>query len=121
MPTVSQHTIVDAVNDLLRRVNMNLSEPYESLVNEVVQLRQRLARAEEGYAAMTTRVDVVQKEKKELIEGFVCSICLEKDVNRVLIPCGHIFCNTCIEQLPRKKCPVCRQDFTISSAFHKPI
>ncbi|KAH9117615.1 hypothetical protein LEN26_012555 [Aphanomyces euteiches] len=121
MPTVSQHTIVDAVNDLLRRVNMNLSEPYESLVNEVVQLRQRLARAEEGYAAMTARVDVVQKEKKELIEGFVCSICLEKDVNRVLIPCGHIFCNTCIEQLPRKKCPVCRQDFTIYSAFHKPI
>jgi hypothetical protein len=37
----------------------------------------------------------------------LCSICFlnERDV---AINCGHLFCPSCLEQLPEKNCPICR-------------
>jgi hypothetical protein len=48
-----------------------------------------------------------------------CIICKGNEVNTVLIPCGHLFCSTCIqtyintENAQRRKplCPICRQEF----------
>ena len=37
-----------------------------------------------------------------------CSICLEQEKNRVLIPCGHCFCGLCLSQI--SSCPVCRSE-----------
>lgn len=38
-----------------------------------------------------------------------CVICMDARPSVVLIPCGHLFCNPCIEGLGR--CPACRSLF----------
>jgi hypothetical protein len=54
----------------------------------------------------------------------ICTICLVNDRNRVLVPCGHIFCDDCITEVRRMqqqqqpRCPICRTGFTtVVAAF----
>uniref|UniRef100_A0AAV2MBR0 RING-type domain-containing protein n=1 Tax=Knipowitschia caucasica TaxID=637954 RepID=A0AAV2MBR0_KNICA len=48
-------------------------------------------------------------------EQFECIICTEFFRNPVTLPCGHNFCQVCIEQHWRdkkvRKCPLCNQEF----------
>ncbi|EQC38856.1 hypothetical protein SDRG_03814 [Saprolegnia diclina VS20] len=117
---VSETQVLDAVNELLGRVNMSLSAPYEALLQETLRLKQRLAHAEESYRAASERIEEALAEKKDVLEAMTCSVCFENDVNRVLVPCGHVFCSACVGRFPRNKCPTCRQDISTHCAFHKP-
>jgi hypothetical protein len=43
--------------------------------------------------------------------GEECSVCLSERPDTALVPCGHLFCGTCVTALRRKAgtgCPVCR-------------
>ncbi|VDP23952.1 unnamed protein product [Echinostoma caproni] len=44
-----------------------------------------------------------------------CSICLQRYVHPVELPCGHIFCFLCIKgcALHRRRCPMCRGRFSM--------
>ncbi|ETW06282.1 hypothetical protein, variant [Aphanomyces invadans] len=119
-PAILDHHVIDAVNGLLARLNLRLSAPYESLVADVMQLQQRVAAAEQSNAAMADRLNDALQVNNDLVDSFVCSICLEHHVDRVLVPCGHIFCHHCTHRIAPRKCPVCRHVFTLASAFHKP-
>lgn len=52
----------------------------------------------------------------------VCSICFERVVRKVLVPCGHFgYCNECIAQLKgnyNSKCPLCKKKFTDSITLY---
>lgn len=37
----------------------------------------------------------------------ICTICLDRPVHKVMIPCGHTFCDTCSEEI--QHCGLCRQ------------
>ncbi|KAK3283237.1 hypothetical protein CYMTET_9058 [Cymbomonas tetramitiformis] len=37
-----------------------------------------------------------------------CPICLDRERNTVLIPCGHLTCTLCSHQITQ--CPICRKD-----------
>ena len=42
-------------------------------------------------------------------DGTICPICYENKKSSICLPCRHLFCPTCLEQLVDKtKCPVCR-------------
>ena len=42
-----------------------------------------------------------------------CVVCMDGEINVVLVPCGHmILCETCANQLTNKKCPTCRQNIS---------
>jgi sacsin len=118
--SVPEVHVVAAVNDLLSRLNLNLSAPYEALIQETVALKQRLRDAEEGCRGAAERIADALRQKREVLEAMICSICLEHDVNRVLIPCGHVYCQACVAQFRDHKCPMCRHPFTSSCTFHKP-
>ncbi|KAL9657307.1 hypothetical protein ABK040_011527 [Willaertia magna] len=38
-----------------------------------------------------------------------CPICLDKRKDCVIVPCGHTFCNHCIDSNKLKACPLCRE------------
>lgn len=40
-----------------------------------------------------------------------CAICFEKvgKFNRVVTPCGHLFCFTCMDNMKSSHCPMCRK------------
>jgi E3 ubiquitin-protein ligase MUL1 len=41
-----------------------------------------------------------------------CVVCLTNPRETVLLDCGHVcLCNDCVELIPNKKCPICRQTF----------
>ena len=55
---------------------------------------------------MTTAKNTL-REKKELD---ACTICLDKPVDSIMIPCGHMaVCAGCSEDLRDKKCPICNK------------
>ncbi|KAG2522180.1 hypothetical protein JM16_005916 [Phytophthora kernoviae] len=119
-PVVSTVNVLSAVNDLLSRLNVSLDTSVEDLMAENLRLQRRLELAEDGRRAAAQQIDAVLREKKDIQDSLVCAVCLENKVNRVLIPCGHIYCGMCVEQLPRPSCPICRQRISSSSAFHMP-
>ncbi|KAH8823173.1 hypothetical protein DL96DRAFT_265221 [Flagelloscypha sp. PMI_526] len=48
-----------------------------------------------------------------------CDVCLDQfglaEKIPTCIPCGHIFCHECFDQLPRQKCPLCQEQFNPGS------
>ncbi|KAG6574314.1 uncharacterized protein IUM83_07145 [Phytophthora cinnamomi] len=117
---VSSSNVLSAVNDLLSRLNVTLDTSVEDLMAENLRLQRRLEVAEAGRRAAAAQIDAAIRERKEVQDSLVCAVCLENKVNRVLIPCGHIYCASCVEQLPRPSCPICRQNIVSSSVFHVP-
>ncbi len=45
---------------------------------------------------------------EQQLESFKCSICLSNNVDHVLVPCGHTFCEQCANHLQHNKCHYCR-------------
>jgi len=49
--------------------------------------------------------------KPEDVQKKMCPVCFEKEVDMVLIPCGHTYCKGCCSDIDRNryaKCPQCR-------------
>lgn len=42
----------------------------------------------------------------------LCGICLVKEKNMALIPCGHVYCEDCISHTMTAICPYCRREYT---------
>ena len=59
--------------------------------------------------------DVVPVERRM---ANLCTICMDKKVDKVIVPCGHTFCGQCIQQAETttlnrtKKCGICRTQYT---------
>ncbi|POM71146.1 Hypothetical protein PHPALM_12321 [Phytophthora palmivora] len=83
---VSSGNVLSAVNDLLSRLNVTLDTSVEDLMAENLRLQRRLEVAEAGRRAAAAQIDTVIREKKEVQDSLVCAVCLENQVNRVLIP-----------------------------------
>jgi len=48
---------------------------------------------------------------KKIFNKYKCTICYEKEVNMIMIPCGHTFCKDCSEKATRK-CFACKGEVT---------
>ena len=70
-------------------------------------------------ALLTSEVEFLQKQlteqqcksddnpREQNVHRHVCVICLDSEVNSVLIPCGHVSsCMNCVHSL--HSCPICR-------------
>ncbi|EJK54979.1 hypothetical protein THAOC_25346 [Thalassiosira oceanica] len=70
----------------------------------------------ENNSSMTTK-DPARNDIAVCAEGQTCGICLEEPKDPLDLPCGHSFCDGCInewrsrygvEEGMRRKCPICR-------------
>lgn len=52
------------------------------------------------------------EEREELVAQRQCTVCRDEtaDANVALVPCGHVFCGRCVDQL--QSCPTCRSRIT---------
>lgn len=49
----------------------------------------------------------MEEQLRRLQEERTCKVCMDKEVNIVFIPCGHlVVCKECAPSL--RKCPICR-------------
>lgn len=51
--------------------------------------------------------DIVQPNRHNPVIP-ICMICMDREVNRLLLPCGHCFCAACANAIVR--CGICRHD-----------
>ncbi|KAL4232792.1 E3 ubiquitin-protein ligase mib2 [Mactra antiquata] len=62
-------------------------------------------------AAKSSEIDTVRKlqvENEKLKDMQTCKICMEREVNTTLLPCGHLVsCEECAKKL--KECPICKK------------
>eukprot|EP00961_Rhodomonas_salina_P141691 1907972-Rhodomonas_salina.1 len=51
-------------------------------------------------------------ETEPMLSNFTCTICHGYFTSPSQLPCGHVFCGSCIERWLRNNsgCPVCRHD-----------
>ena len=68
-----------------------------------LQTRYREARQEVGkYRSMFSVCKTV-----DLLNRYVCYVCVENTVDVCMVPCGHVLCNKCSGSI-RTSCPFCR-------------
>ncbi|XP_076024301.1 baculoviral IAP repeat-containing protein 2 [Genypterus blacodes] len=76
--------------------------------NDVHLLRDLMAQANEAVSPSQDLSDLPMEEQlRRLQEERTCKVCMDKEVNIVFIPCGHlVVCKECAPSL--RKCPICR-------------
>jgi len=85
--------------DLLKSYSLDDLEKEGALLSQFqVDVRQAKEKVQDAIN--------VKKVEAEVIEQNTCSICFEHPRTVAIIPCGHVFCKTCVHQL--QPCPLCR-------------
>ncbi|CAL8267879.1 unnamed protein product [Merluccius merluccius] len=76
--------------------------------NDVLLLRDLMAQANEAVSPSQDLSELPMEEQlRRLQEERTCKVCMDKEVNIVFIPCGHlVVCKECAPSL--RKCPICR-------------
>uniref|UniRef100_A0A3B3T3Q4 Baculoviral IAP repeat containing 2 n=1 Tax=Paramormyrops kingsleyae TaxID=1676925 RepID=A0A3B3T3Q4_9TELE len=76
--------------------------------NDVYLLRELMAQSNEAASPSQDLSDLPMEEQlRRLQEERTCKVCMDKEVNIVFIPCGHlVVCKECAPSL--RKCPICR-------------
>lgn len=86
--------IVKNENEELKQLTQNLTDRNEELTNEL-------------------KKEIETTNDKELCKcKSKCSICFTEKKRYALVPCGHLFCETCSRKIMTdfKKCPTCKQN-----------
>ena len=94
-------------NDILIYRGTNIS-------GEVLELQKKLENEQKKLEKEQKKLQDEQKKTKQILEERKCKICLVNEQNIVLISCGHLICDSCVQNLDQyqKKCPICRARFT---------
>ncbi|MBN3323193.1 BIRC2 protein, partial [Atractosteus spatula] len=76
--------------------------------NDVYLLRELMAQSNEPSSPSPELAELPMEEQlRRLQEERTCKVCMDKEVNIVFIPCGHlVVCKECAPSL--RKCPICR-------------
>ena len=94
-------------------------DDQRALVEETLRLRAEAEAARADAAAMRGQVNSMAAANQRLQGGFVCQICQDEEIDRILVPCGHMICQGCLGRLRSRSCPFCRQNFATTCPFHK--
>ena len=54
----------------------------------------------------------MEKKIEMLCNKLYCGICNENEKDIALVPCGHVFCASCLDNTFYAECPVCRRAIT---------
>uniref|UniRef100_A0A8C4S8X1 RING-type E3 ubiquitin transferase n=1 Tax=Erpetoichthys calabaricus TaxID=27687 RepID=A0A8C4S8X1_ERPCA len=89
-------TVQDLVTDLLSAQDEKREEENERIAEEMASVHS----SPDSNLPMEEQLRRLQEER-------TCKVCMDKEVNIVFIPCGHlVVCKECAPSL--RKCPICR-------------
>ncbi|KAL1227445.1 E3 ubiquitin-protein ligase BRE1B [Trichinella pseudospiralis] len=107
--------------DLTKQIELleNAQTEANRFRSTIGQLEKKLRRAYRGAENIkeTTVVDLQIREEQifALKQKVLCALCKLNQLNRVLLKCGHLFCDVCIDNLLKqrqRKCPNCMTIFS---------
>ena len=104
----SRADLMNTLNGLLHRLNIPTDMQEGSLMDKLVSLNETNAKLENDYAKRCNRIEG-REQMNKMTAAIKCQICVTEEVSHVMAPCGHTICLTCLQQLPRNKCPFLEQ------------
>jgi len=119
---ITQNKVLDAVQDLLSKVDLTLDKDQAQLMEDNIKLQEELRQVSNDMQRRAEEMSKVQDELVKMKAAFQCQICFQNDVQQILVPCGHLLCTPCKSTVRglRQLCPFCRQGIQNSCAFYKP-
>lgn len=76
------------------------------------KLTEKLAEVEKQQAAAEEAKKKAERQATDDPDAGLCTICIDKPKDAVLMPCGHRVCHECAPQMIRKPCYACRRKVT---------
>ena len=102
--------------DIVRAVRDKAVE-FDAALTKVKETNDQLVeRAERALAAITELVGSVRGAPG--LQAKKCVVCFTRDVDMVLVPCGHTFCSSCARRGLRTRCHTCRADVSSSMRIY---
>jgi sacsin len=121
---VSETEYIEAIKDLLQKVNMPFDLNQEKLMTELLTLRTKLKEAESKITELHTLEEQHKRDLENNSHSATCPICKENEVSVCLVPCGHVLCEECTsswaQRLATVKCPFCRREVVQIVKMFKP-
>lgn len=85
------------------------SEPYPLLVGDVIKIGSTVLVAQLPDSSQLPSSINLEKEPTEPVpEDAACKICFSRELNVACYPCGHMFCEVCVQKC--NNCPICRKN-----------
>lgn len=106
--------IVEDIQDALTRTQAVHDRIVTGLKDSLGSIDTSAVQAATVLERMSTSYRILRSSRT----AFTCPVCIDCQVNRVLIPCGHTFCETCIQRSHTRTCPICRQSFLKASDIY---
>ena len=65
-------------------------------------------RAAASAADLKSELAAARRRLADAAAAFTCSLCLDRPLDTVVVPCGHLFCAACQRTMAVTTCPMCR-------------
>ena len=113
---VSRADLMNTLNGLLHRLNIPTDMQEGSLMDKLVSLNETNAKPEERLRQEVQSGIEGREQMNKMTAAIKCQICHGRGQSRYGT-CGHTICLTCLQQLPRNKCPFCRTNINLKVKF----
>ena len=106
---------IDRLVDILNVMDADAVRYKESLENVIEQFTEdeRLAELKKEYEETVERFralrHVINFVSSDDMNRYMCFTCLDRSIESVLVPCGHVGCSLCTSRFSTT-CPYCRSD-----------
>jgi len=115
---VSTSEIVHAVADMLSVAGIPMGIEQQSLLQKTLALQEQLATSQAALVVEQERADSAVKEADTARTAWSCRVCLNSEIDTMVIPCGHVLCQGCCSAVAR--CPFCRRQVSKALRMYRP-
>lgn len=114
----SSEEVIHAVRSMLNAAGVTFTSESSSLLQQSLDLQQRLSHAEEQLSKFKEESSRVLDEAGQIKTSWQCRICLTREIDSVWTGCGHVLCFECaLNMQDRSACPFCRKKSTLSRVY----
>mgnify|MGYP003654746627 CR=1 FL=1 len=118
-------TKFSAVEKAVMSISTSTQDTYTPKLLEILQECNDSHNIEEIKKKIINSTSKVLKCKKELSitnecgvgNNYICFICLDRGVDTMINPCGHVACSRCVEMSKFDLCPFCRTNVQSTKKF----
>ncbi len=108
-PNTEPNEIPNEIPNPIRTDEPNTDEPNE--------LPNPIRTDEPNQIQLMTKLVITEQIELPIPDEKLCPICYEREIDSIIIPCGHIYC--CLQcNYNLDKCPICRGDITMRNKIY---
>lgn len=110
-----KRTKIDKLSEILSVMDMDAARYKDSLQlvidqftedERLVELKKEYEETVERFRALRHVINFVSSDD---MNRFMCFTCLDRSIDSVMVPCGHVGCSLCTSRFTTT-CPYCRTD-----------